>query len=121
MKFTGTVAHGDAYGRTLGFPTANIAGCEAEIKDLNPEMGIYAGLVQIGDSEIENPAAIVISEPNGEVKLEAYLLDFAGDLYGKTLTVTTIQFVRPYKHYETEVELIAAITADVENVRQILG
>jgi riboflavin kinase / FMN adenylyltransferase len=120
MKFVGTVIHGDAHGRTLGYPTANIVGCEEILRDLNPEIGVYAGFVQIQDYETIQRAGIVISELNGDIKLEAHLLDFKGDLYGRTLTVEVGKFIRPYKQFDTEAELINSIAVDVETVRQAL-
>jgi len=108
----GTVVVGDERGGTLGFPTANLA-VEAQL--LVPAFGIYAG------SALERPAAISIgTNPHYggfERKIEAFLLDFEGDLYGQRLVVELWQRLRDEQAFESEQALIDQIARDVEATR----
>ena len=108
----GTVVAGDARGGTLGFPTANLA-VPADL--LVPEFGIYAGAVG------EHRAAISIGvNPHyggRERRVEAFLLDFAGDLYGRRLVVELWQRLREERAFGSEAELVAQIARDVDETR----
>lgn len=89
-RVTGVVQHGAARGRTLGFPTANLTAPRAAL----PEPGVYGGWVRIDDERPLWPAMIYVgSAPtfgDGEWRLEAHLLDFDGDLYGRQLAVRVV-------------------------------
>jgi len=108
----GTVVAGDARGGTLGFPTANLA-VAPEL--LVPAYGIYAG------AALGARAAVSIgTNPHyggQERRVEAFLLDFAGDLYGTRLVVELWQRLRDERAFSSEEELVAAIAADVEATR----
>jgi riboflavin kinase/FMN adenylyltransferase len=108
----GTVVVGDERGGTLGFPTANLA---VEPNLLVPAFGIYAG------SALDHPAAISIgTNPHYgglERKIEAFLLDFEGDLYGRRLVVELWQRLREEQAFESEQALIDQIARDVEATR----
>jgi riboflavin kinase / FMN adenylyltransferase len=108
----GTVVAGDARGGTLGFPTANLA---VGANLLVPAYGIYAGAVG------EHRAAISIGvNPHyggRERRVEAFLLDFSGDLYGQTLTVELWRFLREERAFASEAELVEQISRDVEDTR----
>lgn len=113
VEVEGTVVAGEARGGTLGFPTANL--------DVRPELlvpgnGIYAG------AALGHRAAVSIgTNPHyggHERRVEAYLLDFSGDLYGQRLVVELWQRLRDEQAFETEDDLIRQIEADVELARQ---
>src|SRR5579864_7422448 len=105
----GTVVSGDRRGRLLGFPTANLAPDDVESL---PDDGVYAGRVERADGAIY-VAAISIGRrttyygANAIRLLEAYLLDFDGDLYGEHLKVTLNTLVREQRAFATTEELIA--------------
>lgn len=109
----GTVVAGDARGGTLGFPTANLRPQEGL---LVPGYGIYAGVAD------GNKAAISIgTNPHyggGERRIEAFLLDFDGDLYGRELRLELWQRLRDERAFESEAELVAQIARDVEATRR---
>lgn len=111
-EVAGTVVAGDARGGTLGFPTANL---RSEPGLLVPGYGIYAGAAD------GHRAAISIgTNPHyggGERRIEAFLLDFAGDLYGKRLTLELWERLREEQVFESEDELVAQIARDVEATR----
>lgn len=109
----GTVVAGDARGGTLGFPTANL---RPDPDLLVPGYGIYAGAA--GGSR----AAVSIgTNPHyggGERRIEAFLLDFSGDLYGHRLLVELWQRLRDERAFESEDELVAQIARDVDATRR---
>jgi riboflavin kinase / FMN adenylyltransferase len=111
-EIEGTVVAGDARGGTLGYPTANLA---VPTELLVPAYGIYAGLVG------EHRAAISIGvNPHyggEERRVEAFLLDFEGDLYGQRLVVELWQRLRDERAFGSEQELIDQIGRDVEATR----
>ncbi|MGH3081464.1 MAG: riboflavin biosynthesis protein RibF [Gaiellaceae bacterium] len=108
----GTVVSGDARGGTLGYPTANLA-VPSEV--IVPAFGIYAGLIG------EHRAAISIGvNPHyggQERRVEAFLLDFEGNLYGDQLVVELWQRLRDERAFDSEQELIDQIGRDVEATR----
>ena len=111
-EVAGTVVAGDARGGTLGFPTANL---RSEPGLLVPGYGIYAGA-----ADGHHAAISIGTNPHyggGERRIEAFLLDFAGDLYGKRLTLELWQRLRDERAFESEEELIAQIARDVEATR----
>jgi riboflavin kinase / FMN adenylyltransferase len=111
-EIEGTVVAGDARGGTLGYPTANLA-VPGDL--LVPAYGIYVG--QAG----QNRAAISIGvNPHyggEERRVEAFLLDFEGDLYGRRLVVELWQRLRDERAFASEQELIDQIGRDVEAVK----
>ena len=106
---SGVVVKGDGYGRKIGFPTVNLS---HEDKDL-PTEGVYSGKAVLEDTEYR--AGIVVGpEVECKHKLEAHLISFAGDAYGKVVTLEIKKFLRAYKHFATEEELINQIKKDIE-------
>jgi riboflavin kinase/FMN adenylyltransferase len=108
----GTVVSGDARGGTLGFPTANL---RVDPDLLVPAYGIYAGLA------LGHRAAISIGvNPHyggDERRVEAFLLDFEGDLYGRRLIVELWERLRDERSFGSEEELVEQIARDVESAR----
>jgi riboflavin kinase/FMN adenylyltransferase len=108
----GLVVSGDARGGTLGFPTANL---RVEPDLLVPAFGIYAGAVG------EHRAAVSIGvNPHyggDERRIEAFLLDFEGDLYGTRLVIELWRRLRDERAFADEQELIDQIARDVEQTR----
>ncbi|HEY8027886.1 MAG TPA: riboflavin biosynthesis protein RibF [Gaiellaceae bacterium] len=109
----GEVVTGDRRGAGLGFPTANL-GVRAGL--LVPALGIYAG------SALGHRAAISIgTNPHyggSERRVEAHLLDYDGDLYGKRLIVELWERLRDEAAFSSEADLVTAITADVQRTRE---
>jgi riboflavin kinase/FMN adenylyltransferase len=113
---TGVVIRGDGRGRGFGFPTANIA-----LGGLGPiEYGVYAGRA------LGHPAAVSVGvRPTfGEglmPLLEAHLLDFDGDLYGRQIDVELLKYLRPEIAFDDTEALLEQIAADVVKVRRAVG
>jgi riboflavin kinase/FMN adenylyltransferase len=112
VEVEGTVVTGDARGGTLGFPTANL---DVRPELLVPRNGIYAGAAG------ESRAAVSIgTNPHyggSERRVEAFLLDFSGDLYGQRLIVELWERLRDEQSFESEQALIDQIELDVEQTR----
>jgi FAD synthase len=106
--FTGTVIEGKKRGAALGYPTANIP-----LFDLNVS-GIYAAWVSFE----ENTYNAAVFADNTRGIMEAYLLDFTGDLYGKEIDIELCEKIRPAKKFDSVHELKAAIASDVKAVRE---
>ena len=115
----GVVEKGDQRGRELGYPTANVA-VPADI--LLPAPGIYAGWYGA-----EHGAAISVGrrptfyDRESPVVLEAYLLDFSGDLYGQAARVSFLSRLRDEERYDSVEELVGQMALDVEATRAALG
>ena len=108
----GTVVSGDQRGGTLGFPTANLA---VGPHLLVPAYGIYAGAALGGRAAI----SIGVNPHYGgnERRIEAFLLDFEGDLYGKELRIELWERLREERAFESEEDLVRQIALDVEAAR----
>ena len=112
FELEGVVVAGDQRGGTLGFPTANLA---LEPHAAAPAFGIYAG------EALDHRAAVSIGvNPHyggSERRIEAFLLDFAGDLYGRRLRLELWERLRGERAFASEAELVAQIGRDVEAAR----
>ncbi len=123
---TGTVVHGDARGRTLGFPTANLA-FEAPVA-LPPD-GIYAVRVSWGDDPLQpdrraDGVASLGVRPtfgHGSRVLEVFLLDFDEDLYDVRLRVEFVRRQRGERRFATVDELVDQMKRDVTRARAVLA
>ncbi len=115
----GTVVHGDARGRTIGFPTANLHAPGQVV----PKNGIYVGIA--GVQGVWHDAAVSIGTrptfAGVETRVEAYLLDFQGDIYGKALDLEFVQRLRDEERFADLPALVAQITADVAVTRHVLA
>jgi riboflavin kinase / FMN adenylyltransferase len=113
--FEGEVVHGDKRGRTLGMPTANLV---PDDRIAVPGHGVYAGWAH------GHPAAINVGvrptfQTGRGLLVEAYLLDFDGDLYGETLRIAFLERLRGEKRFDSVDELISQMRRDVDQARQI--
>jgi riboflavin kinase/FMN adenylyltransferase len=112
VEVEGVVVSGDQRGGTLGFPTANL---RTDPALLVPAFGIYAGAAG------ERRAAVSIGvNPHyggAERRIEAFLLDYEGDLYGSRLVVELWERLRDERAFESEAELVAQIDRDVAQTR----
>jgi len=119
---TGHVVHGDALGRELGFPTANL---RLHDEKCVPGFGIYAVWARIGGEPEWRPGAMSIGvRPTlgGQLRtLEVHLIDFAGELYGRELEVAFEDWLRPELRFESREALVEAIRSDVEAARALLS
>jgi riboflavin kinase/FMN adenylyltransferase len=118
---TGPVTHGDARGRTIGFPTANVP----LGRHLEPARGVYAVRVRLADGRVVPGVANIGRRPTlgGDPvsRIEAHLFDFAGDLYGQEVEVALHGFIREERRFADFAALTAQIAADAQTAREMLG
>jgi riboflavin kinase/FMN adenylyltransferase len=116
----GRVEEGDHRGRELGFPTANVAVPE---RSCLPADGVYVGTF-IGADRIERPAALSLGRrptfyaESGMLLLEAFLLDFDGDLYGQAARLRFLHRLRAQERFDTVDALVDRMNRDVEATRE---
>jgi riboflavin kinase/FMN adenylyltransferase len=113
VEVDGTVVTGEARGGTLGFPTANL--------DIRPELLVPANGIYAGAAGEHRAAVSIGTNPHyggRERRVEAHLLDFAGDLYGQRLVVQLWERLRDEAAFDSEDDLIAQIGRDVEAARR---
>lgn len=116
---TARIEHGDARGRTIGFPTANmrVQGC------ILPAFGTYAVRVTLPDGERLPGVANFGIRPTyrtAEPRLETYIFDFDGDLYGRRLTVEFVAWLRPERKFSGLDALIGQLKEDTSRARDVL-
>ena len=115
----GPVRHGEKRGRTLGYPTANMRlPDEAELRH-----GIYAVRGAVGGETFDGVASFGRRPTfdSGAPLLETNLFDFAGDLYGRTLSVEFVSFLRGEERFESADALVARMDRDAEEARTALA
>ncbi len=119
----GVVQHGDDRGQALGFPTANIA---IDPLLVNPPRGVYAGRARVGDLWYRAAINVGVNPTFGgdpattPLRIEAYLLDFSGDLYGRTLRVEFWERLRDEQRFESAEALIVQMRRDVQETERIV-
>jgi riboflavin kinase/FMN adenylyltransferase len=122
-EIDGRVEAGDQRGRTIGFPTANLALGEY----LRPAGGVYAvraGIEEAGRTSWHDAVANLGTRPTvggTDLRLEVHLFDFAGDLYGRHLRVALVEHLRPEMKFPGLDALKAQIAADSARAREILA
>ena len=120
FSLRGEVVVGDRRGRTIGFPTANVL---SDPRVLVPGLGVYAGHVMAGNERYPACTNVGVAPTFGrrERKVEAHLIDYDGDLYGKTVDVSFVERLRPEKRFSGIEELKAQISHDVNEARRLLA
>ncbi|MCW3059725.1 MAG: riboflavin biosynthesis protein [Capsulimonas sp.] len=121
--YSGTVVEGKKLGRTIGYPTANLAPVEAE--QIAPANGIYAGIAYLEGGRQAHTAVSVGLNPttdsDGRRKIEAYLMGgFEGDIYGQRVDLEFRQKLRNEQKFSSLDELTAQIARDVEAAEKVL-
>jgi len=114
----GEVVEGDRRGRSIGFPTANLRPDPAA---LVPARGVYAGFVRVGEETYAACTNVGVAPTfdRAESRVEAHLLDFQGDLYGRVVDVGFAQRIRDERRFSGVDELKEQIHRDVEEARRI--
>jgi riboflavin kinase/FMN adenylyltransferase len=116
----GTVQHGDKLGRTIGYPTANLALGTY----LRPRFGIYAVTGRLADGRIVPGAANLGVRPTFDPPkelLEPYFFDFSGDLYGQEIEVAFHHFLRPEAKFDGLDALVAQMERDCDEAKRLLA
>ena len=117
FQLSGEVVHGDERGRELGFPTANLVPDEALVC---PGHGVYACLADGRPAAVSIGVRPTFETGRGEL-IEAYLLDFDGDLYGSQLRLEFLERLRGERRFGSAEALVEQMHRDVERTRELVG
>lgn len=120
FSIRGVVQHGDKLGRTLGYPTANVA----LDRYVRPRYGIYAVRGRLADGRTLAGAANLGIRPSFDPPkelLEVFFFDFSGDLYGQEIDVELIAFLRPEAKFDSLAALSAQMDRDCAEARRVLA
>jgi len=117
FRLCGEVAHGDKRGRELGYPTANLIPDESLAC---PGHGVYACLADGRPAAVSIGVRPTFQTGRGEL-IEAYLLDFEGDLYGSTLCLEFLERLRGERRFESADALVEQMRRDVARTREIVA
>jgi FAD synthase len=134
-QISGRVIKGDGYGKVLGFPTANLERRQWARLKRKPKLGVWAGMASIqksspspyplprgrGEGERGYKAGIVIGplDKHHLPKIEAHLLGFKGNLYGKYLNIYLNKYLRPFKKYRRLGDLKRQIRKDINFIKKL--
>jgi riboflavin kinase/FMN adenylyltransferase len=116
----GVVEHGAKLGRTIGYPTANLKLASY----LRPAYGIYAVRAALDDGRVIDGAANLGIRPSFDPPielLESYLFDFADDLYGRSIEVALVDYLRPEAKFDTLAALSSQMDKDCAEARRLLA
>ena len=118
-SMSGPVEAGERVGRRLGFPTANIG---IEPNKLVPALGAYAGRAKAAEGSFVAALSVGYRPTFGgtQLRVEAFLLDFEGDLYQKHLELRFIRYLHPDIKFPTPDDLVQQLKKDVADTRQIV-
>ncbi len=135
LHISGKVIHGDNYGKTLGFPTANLDRRDFIRRKLKIKFGVWAGTASYklpvstrqssrgGSARTYKlyKAGIVIGPIDNHrlPKIEAHLIGFRGSLYGKRIVISLQKYLRPFKKFKNESILKSQIKNDLKKIKQI--
>lgn len=119
-RVTGSVVHGDQRGRALGFPTVNLAVAQHR---LLPRDGIYAMWCEVEGRRVPAAASLGVRPTfgGGERRLEAFLLDWTGDVYGERVAADFVKRLRDELRFASAAELAEQIAKDVAETRKALN
>ena len=119
-RVRGVVVTGRGEGAELGAPTANLV--TAPFAAI-PADGVYAGRTEVDGVAYACAVSVGVppSFPEATAELEAHLIGYRGDLYGRSLVIEFLERLRPLRRFDDTTELAAAIRADIEQVRHLVG
>lgn len=117
----GFVIHGDARGRTLGYPTANVL---SDPDVFMPKIGVYAVLMKVNDEWIKGMASIGYNPTFGyrkNISVEVNLFDFKQEIYGENVRIKWVKYLRNEEKYDSKEALIAQLEQDKTDSEKVLS
>jgi len=119
IVLTGKIVHGKGLGKTVGMPTANL--CVPE--EILPEAGVYATRVRF-DERVFDSVTNIGRRPSVDhekhITVETYIFDFDENIYGETLELEVIRFLRPVKKFQNLEEVHEQVKRDIEEAKKYL-
>ncbi|WP_208559661.1 riboflavin biosynthesis protein RibF [Marinilactibacillus kalidii] len=118
---TGFVIHGEARGRTLGYPTANVL---SDPDVYMPRIGVYAVKMCVNEEWFDGMASIGYNPTFGyrkDISVEVNLFDFSQEIYGENVRIKWVKYLRDEENYDSKEALIAQLVKDEEDSRAILS
>ena len=118
MKYVikGKVIKGDGYGKKIGYPTINLSRKNFLKIKKKPVFGVYAGFVFLAKKKFRAGIVIGPLDKKNLPKIEAHLIGFKKDIYGAEVILEVNKFIRKYKKFKTEKELILQIKKDLKKM-----
>lgn len=112
-SLTGQVEHGNGIGNQIGFPTANIT---LNVMKQLPKLGVYAAQVEVDAVRYDAIVNVGMNPTigNSQISVEAHLIDFEDDLYGKTITILFMNYIREERRFASLAELQKQIKKDIQ-------
>lgn len=125
LTIKGKVVPGDQRGRELGFPTANISIPDSMLAYENELDGVWAGIAELDADNYWLTTVSIGRRPtfynsDGIFLMEAFLLDFSGDLYGKTLNIKLYEYLRGQEKFDSLDALVNTMCGDVHKTRECM-
>jgi riboflavin kinase / FMN adenylyltransferase len=118
----GPVVEGDRRGRQLGFPTANVDYWKEKVV---PAYGVYATWTLVNGRRLPSVTSIGVrptfDPPGAPPRLEAYIIDYDGDLYGKTARIEFLEYLRPELRFSSAEALIDQMALDTHRAREVIA
>lgn len=116
-EVTGIVVHGEARGRTIGYPTANI---ESKDSQYIPAIGVYVVDIEVSGKRYRGMASIGYNDTFGgkNKTLEVHIFDYRDEIYGETVTVYFLQFIRGMIKFDSVADLITQMESDEKTSRE---
>ncbi len=120
FRVTNTVVEGDQRGRAIGFPTANLTPPERKVV---PAIGVYAAFAHTSTGTHQAAVNVGVRPTfgDGDLVIEAFILDFDRDLYGQALTVEFVEYLRPEIKFDGVEDLVARMHGDVAQASEALA
>ena len=118
-KVRGVVKHGRGDGVSLGFRTANL---EVPSSSIPVDEGVYAAYVEFDDRCYRAAVSVGVSplfKAETHANIEAHILDFEEDLYGKEITIEFVEFLRPMINFTSTQELISTVQHNIEQAKAL--
>jgi len=110
----GIVIKGDGYGKKIGYPTINLSRRNFLKMKMKPAFGVYAGEVKLSGKTFRAGIVIGPLDKGGKPKVEAHLINYRGRPYGVKVVFEIKKFIRRFKKFKSEKELIKQIEKDLK-------